>query len=268
MTETAINGLSRPQSPLKHPISQLIIKLFNRTITPEISSSGHHRSNHLTSSPSSYHAPPPIRHLFLPSSSSPPLLPLSSSSSPANSTSLSVPSLSTHFHSPHHHHHFSSLNSTVITNLTELSSEAESSIAESINATSIESLGEIGGFRSWLNWWSSSIYTQPDILLAFALIVFYAIFVLFICAIILRIAVTIMCSSSGRTLAATFATSSEGFSETESSSQRTRGYSQSYSASYTNNGKNRRLFAHEMTSFALGDRTNSPSIIDEEDEES
>ncbi|KAH9397894.1 hypothetical protein TYRP_004225 [Tyrophagus putrescentiae] len=307
MTETPINGLSRPPpSPSPHQ-SQLIIRLINRTaenssslkdaVVSYISSSvGHQHQkqqnhpNHISTSfsSSSYH-PPIIRHLLHPafSSSSPPSPPLPppTEALPHTSVNISV---------PYHHHHITSSSSSSyhhqlsnltisLTNDTEVlsssSSDGESISASPINATAEGGDGSgssgFGGLSGWFSWWNSSIYTHPDVLLAFALIVFYAIFVLFICAIILRIVVTIVCSSSGRTMAATFATSSDGFSGDESSSQRTRGYSQSYSTSYTNNNNgnkmnNRgpRFFAHEMTSFAIGDRTNSPSIIDEEDEES
>ena len=107
-------------------------------------------------------------------------------------------------------------------------------------------------------WWTSTIYTNPDVMLAFAMIVFYAIFVLFICVIIIRIVLTIMLTGSSFK----FSSPSDALSDTieGETSSRTQGYSQSVSRGY------RPRYHQEMTSFAI-DRTNSPSIIDEDDEE-
>lgn len=104
--------------------------------------------------------------------------------------------------------------------------------------------------------WSTVIFSHPDVLLAFALIIFYAIFVLFILIIVIRIVFTIMTTGSSFKMAAN---SSEALSEDyDDTSSRTRGTSGGGLASKARRG----LYLYEMTSYAV-ERTNSPSIIEE-----
>ena len=111
------------------------------------------------------------------------------------------------------------------------------------------------------SWWQPQAINS-DVVIAFALIVFYTIFVLFIFVIIIKIVVTIFTTGH---MSFKLATSSDSYSDgiDQETSSRTRGISyQSQSQ------KNHPYYQREMTSFAI-DRTNSPSIIDEdEDEES
>jgi len=127
--------------------------------------------------------------------------------------------------------------------------------------------------------WLTVIH-NPDLMLAFSMIIFYLIFVVIIVAIILKIALTILCSGGGigggRRLIALMATAgttviggsgetnSDSYDVEMSSSMRTRGASHSHIRS------NKRGFIQEMTSFIGGrgaDHTNSPSVFDDDDDD-
>lgn len=101
------------------------------------------------------------------------------------------------------------------------------------------------------NWWYSVIQVNPDVVLAFSLIIFYAIFLLFIFFIVIRIVFTIIMTGNRLKMS----TSSEGLSDDyDETSSRIR--------VTTSVATRSRRYQQEMTSFAI-ERTNSPSIIDE-----
>lgn len=221
------HGLSKPS---------LVIRLLNRTITTPDSQYDHPEQQ---PNPHYHHHPPPFQeseqttnlslsHLslsrLLTSSTPSPHLRVNESHFTSSNLSSSVPYLSS-------------------ANLTDSESPA-------INVTTTP--------------YPPVSWTDPDIILVFGMIIFYAIFVIVICVLVIRIAVSLFFFGSSFHLTTAAAPAEDGYSDNieGETSSKTRGVTQTYSTS-----KNRRFFQHEMTSFAV-DRTNSPSIIDEEEEES
>lgn len=218
------HGLSKPS---------LVIRLLNRTTptttTPHSQYHQHHQQNH------HYHHPPPFQE---------------SEQTNSSLSHLSLPRLlASSTPSPHlrvNESHFTSSNFSSSVPYLSTSNLTDSESAINVTTSPYPPV-------SW---------TDPDILLVFGMIIFYAIFVIVICVLVIRIAVSLFFFGSSFQL--TTAPPEDGYSDNieGETSSKTRGVTQTYSTS-----KNRRFFQHEMTSFAV-DRTNSPSIIDEEDEES
>lgn len=106
------------------------------------------------------------------------------------------------------------------------------------------------------------LWMHPDVLIAFTLMIFYAMFVLFILIIVVRIIVSIWTTKT--LLKSSTSSNVCTFSDGESSSFKNPSQAMNTTTLNVNPNRTNRQHRtlHETTSFAMDDQTNSPSLLD------